>query len=286
MYKIRSFPESNYRSIYLNGKTVRQTYNHKMPITDLEYPEFYDVKITNKCDGKCPWCYQDSTSGSENFDNIIDKTIKYFGFMTENQKPFQVAIGGGEPTIHPDFSELLETFHELDITPNYTTNGMNLDYDIIHNTSKYCGGVAISCHEHLDEYWKDAISTLIEECREDLKINLHIIISGVKSINRFENIYNKYKDMIDYFVLLPHTAKGRAEEKVLEHEYLFSLVERLNTKKIAFGALFHPYLIGNKKRFDLSLYEPEIMSKYISYEGNGLMYKSSFCNAPIKENLF
>ena len=107
-----------------------------------------------------------------------------------------------------------------------------------------------------------------------------MIISDKASVDKFVDIYHEYQDVIDYFVLLPHTKKGRADEKVLEHEYLFDKVEELSTDKIAFGALFHPFLKPNNVRFDLSLYEPEIMSKFLDMK-DMKMYKSSFSDEVI-----
>lgn len=270
--KVRKFPKDNYRGIYVNGKTLRQRYDTSKPISDLEYPEFYDVKITNKCEGKCPWCYQDSKPENEHCLDAIEKIDNFFGVMTENQKPFQVAIGGGEPTLHPHFVEILRRFYELGITPNYTTNGMHITDKLIEATTQYCGGVAISCHAHLKEYWQMAIATFLIS---EVKLNLHLIISDKASVDTFVDIYHTYKADIDYFVLLPHTKRGRAEEKTLEYEYLFNCVDKMDTKQVAFGALFHPYLLPNQKRFDLSLYEPEIMSKYLDMSDMKL-YKSSF----------
>ena len=48
--KTRIFKEHNYKAIYRNYKTYRYYLNDKEPITELLYPEFYDVKITNKRD--------------------------------------------------------------------------------------------------------------------------------------------------------------------------------------------------------------------------------------------
>ena len=61
IYKIRSFPDKNYRAIYHNGKTLRQQYNSKNPIEELDFPEFYDIKITNNCEGKCHFCLEENT---------------------------------------------------------------------------------------------------------------------------------------------------------------------------------------------------------------------------------
>lgn len=275
--KLRKFPKNNYRAIYVNGKTLRQRYDVSKPITDLDFPEFYDVKITNKCNSKCGFCYMDSTPMDEHYLNASEKILDYFGCMDENQRPFQVAIGGGEPTLHPGFESILKTFYDLGITPNYTTNGMHVSDELIEMTKKYCGGVAISCHDHLESYWRKAIEAFQIE---RIKLNLHIIISDKESVDKFINIFNEYNDKVDYFVMLPHTERGRAEKKTIEYEYLFEKNEKLNTKKIAYGALFHPYLIDKKNDFKLSLYEPEIMSKYLDLKDMKL-YLNSFSDVEV-----
>ena len=276
--KIRQFPEENYRAIYLNGKTIRQRYDNNKPISELKWPEFYDVKINQKCDGGCSWCYQDSKPDDEHYMNSLEDVKNFFGSMTINQRPFQVAIGGGEPTQHPDFISILKQFKDLGITPNYTTNGMNDTPEIIEATKKYCGGVAVSCHPHLNKYWKSFSDKVYEE---KILLNFHIIVSDKKSIDRFIDIYNDYEPKVDYFVMLPYTKYGRASKKTVEYDYLFDVIDKLNTKKIAFGALFYPYLQQQKERFDLSLYEPEIMSKYLDMK-DMTVYKSSYSNEIVK----
>ena len=98
-------------------------------------------------------------------------------------------------------------------------------------------------------------------------VNCHIIISDKKSIDRFVKIFNKYESMVDYFVLLPHIAQGRGEEIELAWEYLTNMLPETN--KIAFGAKFYPYLTKSdnfSKKMDISLYEPEIMSKFFRFK--------------------
>jgi len=272
--KARCFPKNNYLSIYDKGKTFRFQIEDDLPITELEYPEFYDIKITNKCSGKCPWCYQDSTEEAEHFDDILKKTEAFFGIMDNNQKPFQVAIGGGNPNEHPDFVALVRYLHSIGVTPNYTTNGMGLDETVLAATAKYCGGVAVSAHPHLEEYWKPAI---VELCRiPKLVVNVHVIISDYQSIDELHNIYMTYRDAVKYFVLLPYEAAGRAPEKDIDFTYLEEILNRLGPgelSQMAFGAGFYEWLLD--KPYPMSLYEPELMSKYLDMSTMKL-YKSSF----------
>jgi molybdenum cofactor biosynthesis enzyme MoaA len=271
--KIRKFKNKNYKAIFNNGKTLRIALDPKKPILELDYPEFYDVKITDFCEGNCPYCYQDSLPNKKHFGNVLDNIEKFFGCMSENEKPFQVALGGGNPNQHPDFIKILSKFHDMGIMPNYTTNGMGLTEEVLTATAKYCGGVAVSCHPHLGKVWEDAVVKLSER---NIKVNLHLIISDKKSVDRLMEIYEKFNLIVDYFVLLPHTQAGRANEETIEYEYLMEKLSALNDmKKIAFGANFYPMLMSDRHGAQISLYEPEIMSKYLDMYDMSI-HKSSF----------
>lgn len=284
MIKTRTFPEHNYKGIHLNGKTLRIALDPKKPITELSYAEFYDIAVTKKCYGECPWCYQDSTPERIECKNIVEKVRNYFKPLTKNQLPFQIAYGGGEVFTHPDFLELLKiTKEEFDIVPNYTTNGMWVDsdektiQDIIDITKKYCGGVAVSTHPHLEKYWKRAVDAYLQN---DIFTNLHIIISDKKSIDDFMKIYKEYHGKIKYFVLLPLTAQGRAKSAVIDWDYMIKTLPQ-DCADIAFGANFYPYLCKTPKRFPVSLYAPEMFSKFLDLETMNI-YPSSFSNKIIE----
>ena len=56
--RTRKLPDSNYSSIFINGKTLRIPIDTKKPITELAWPEFYDISPGNKCaTGKCDFCF-------------------------------------------------------------------------------------------------------------------------------------------------------------------------------------------------------------------------------------
>lgn len=274
--RIRCFPEHNYKSFFLNGQSIRVKLDPNKPITELDWPEFYDVKITNYCEGKCPYCYQSSTPDYKNHEwlspySAAYKNIAYFfGAMSANQKPFQVALGGGNPNQHPDFCHIIRWLAEHDIVPNYTTNGMGLEDGVIGHTKTYCGGVAISCHPHLEHHWRPAIEKLAGQ----VQTNVHIIISNKESIDYFRLIHHAYKGIVKYFVLLPYEAAGRATPMPINYDYLTQVLEGYdNLQDIAFGANFYKYLCNS--RFQPSLYEPEKYSKFLDVRDMKL-YKSSF----------
>lgn len=221
-------------------------------------------------------CYMNSQPDVDHYKNILNKIKDFYGPMTKNQKPFQVALGGGEPTEHPDFIEVLKTFKEMEIEPNYTTNGMFSHWGIaarpIYEASKeYCGGVAVSCHPHLEKYWTTAAKEFYEF---GVMLNFHIIISDQESIDYFKKIYDEWKDKIDYFVLLPYGNQGRAPKKNINWEYLLTKLPE-DQSKIAFGANFYPFLMKGGHNIKVSLYRPEIMSKFLDLKDMKI-YPSSF----------
>lgn len=285
MLKTRVFPEHNYKGIYLNGRTLRLALDPKKPIGELSYPEFYDVKVTSHCEGNCPYCYQDSKEVAHS-SGIVERFKKFFGQLSQNQKPFQIAFGGGEPTSHPKFIDLIKACFKMDIAPNYTTNGMWVKespekiHELLEATSKYCGGVAVSTHPHLKKYWKKAVDAYLIH---NIFTNLHVIISDKASIDEFMEIYKEYSGRVKYFVLLPLSSQGRCKEAHIDWDYMVKTLPK-ECPDIAFGANFYPYLCSTPGRFPVSLYEPELLSAYLDLE-NMKVYKSSFSNIERKVGL-
>jgi hypothetical protein len=69
--------------------------------------------------------------------------------------------------------------------------------------------------------------------------------------------------------------QGRAQEKRLEFDYLFTKLDEINSSKIAFGANFYQWIKNTPNRYDISIYEPEIMSGFLDLKDMKI-YKSSF----------
>lgn len=275
-FKTRISVPHNYRAVYFHGKTIRQALDPSKPILELKYPEFYDVCITSACKGNCSYCYQDSGKEQKGYKDPFKKIKEFFGPLTKNQKPFQIAYGGGNPNEHKDFHKIMKWSYENEITPNYTTNGMGITRKVIQTTKKYCGGVAVTCHEHLEKYWTEAVEKF---SKAKIKINLHILISDDWSVEDFLDIFYTYKSKVEYFVLLPMMATGRCSPGKAMNEdtfnYLNSCLKNINgIDQIAFGANFYPYL-KNEFWLQLSIYEPEILSKYLDLKDMKI-YKSSF----------
>jgi hypothetical protein len=287
-------------SLYSGFNKVRKIGDRMLPKTEYYQVEIYGEKNLNilfneefsklyKNFGKKLYSNNKNYIKILSIEEIGNKEV--FDITLENDSSHLFTIshnivthncGGGEPTLHPDFTEIMKLTREHGISPNYTTNGMFVDEsnckEILDSTKKYCEGVAVTCHKHLEKYWKKAIQLFLDS---NIFTNTHHLISDRNSIQDFLEIYHEYQGKIKYFVLLPVIEEGRAKNVKQEYNYLFDKLQEFdNIKDIAFGANFYPYL--KDKRFEVALYEPEIMSKYLDLKDMSL-YKSSFnTKKPIK----
>lgn len=86
----------------------------------------------------------------------------------------QVAIGGGNPTQHPDFAEILRTTRSMGIVPSYTTNGRGLTPEVLEATKRFCGAVAVSAYEPWEEF--EAALQLLKA--NGIAANVHFVLSN------------------------------------------------------------------------------------------------------------
>jgi hypothetical protein len=195
-------------------------------LEQLETQELIDITTTTKtffANGMAVHnCYQSSVPSAQHTSGLVTKFRAFFDGFSSNQMPFQIAFGGGEPTSHPEFADLMRASVELGVVPNYTTNGMWVDdaaeaLTILATTKELCGGVAVSTHQHLERQWREATNLYLEN---GIHTNLHMIIGNRDSIDRFSEIYNEFSGKVKYFILLPLSAQGRATEEFSDWEYL------------------------------------------------------------------
>ena len=156
---------------YSTGRSVTMGDSEKMQIA--KGPNLLDVSITNRCNRCCDFCYRQSKYEGD------DISIEDYKVIIENAQKCgvqQIAIGGGEPTLHPNFCEILEMTRRNGIVPNYSTNGHNLTQKVLRCTQKNCGAIAISVYEYIDQY-----ETIVSKIKQyNIKTNLHIILRADK----------------------------------------------------------------------------------------------------------
>ncbi len=149
-----------------NGTKTRISFDSNEEYTKASTPELVDLHITSYCPFGCSFCYQSSTKKGIHADKKqifkIIRQLKKLGV-------FEIAIGGGEPTMHPDFAEILRYTRKQGIIPNFTTfsTAWLADQTILTAVADTVGGIGVSIHnlKDLNKFRKIQTTVLAKSAR-------------------------------------------------------------------------------------------------------------------------
>lgn len=170
---IKEHRTQNYKTIF-NQKTgffIRiEEKGCDEPFWSEHGPELLDISITNYCERGCEFCYRNSSiTGKHISMHDLEKLV----IEAEKIGVLQIALGGGNPNQHPQFTEILKLIRKHNIIPSYTTNGDFLTVPILEATAKYCGAIAVSAYPPYDYSFEEKLKYISEY---KIKTNLHFII--------------------------------------------------------------------------------------------------------------
>jgi radical SAM protein with 4Fe4S-binding SPASM domain len=288
----KHFNGYNFVGIPETGVTFRWGDSFSENPYSAPWPEIADISISNYCTNGCEHCYR---SSDENGDFMSVEDYRYVLnelSSTNYGKVFQVALGGGEPLLHPEFNNILQiTREEFGIIPNYTTCGRFFYRENLDATRKYCGAVAISWDPHRESLSLEELSTLGSSLlNEKIRTNIHYVVSEKtlpQSIEILSGKYDEYLKSFNSIIFLTYKPTGRAVNgdviKSTDKLKLFlDLVQNPFTcLNIGFDACFVPVLMKNTKldKEFLDSCECGFFSVYIDEKMN--VKPCSFCNSNV-----
>lgn len=179
------------------GNKIRFAFDDDVKYEKSSLPELVDIKITDFCPYGCPFCYQGSTTEGKHADRYT--VMSYADVLSEN-KVFEVAIGGGEPTLHPNFVEFLKYFRSNGIVPNFTTRNLAwLRGESRDEILNLCGSFAVST-EKAEDVTK--LATSLRYHGVDFKKVTLQFIAGATDVWRFRQlIETAMKEGLTYTIL-------------------------------------------------------------------------------------
>lgn len=101
------------------------------PPNSLSVPETVHFSVTGRCDQACAGCFYSARPGS----NVAATDAPFHLFERVIQEAgqarvFQIALGGGEPLLHPQLVDMVRLARAHNLVPNLTTNGNRLTRDL------------------------------------------------------------------------------------------------------------------------------------------------------------
>jgi len=194
-------------TIYSDGTKIKETLDPMADHFTYDFPENFDIKITDQCDGGCVYCHENSTVNGKHGDlRALEPMIATLHSGTE------CAIGGGNALAHPDLVWFLERLKEQGVIANITINQRHLKpyKDII---CKIVGdglvhGIGISLTDSSNKEDFDFIDTLGDNVvihtiagiltAKDLPAlsDRKVLILGYKDLRRGHAMLEKHSDEI------------------------------------------------------------------------------------------
>ena len=193
--------------VYKNGNYSVKILSDGTKIRETEDDEFIpsfaencDCKITDKCDGGCPFCYEGGTPNGKHGDILNYKFLDTLHPYTE------LAINGNDMS-HPDLIPFLMKLKEKKVIANLTVNQIHFErhQSLIRKLvdEKLIYGLGISLKEPTEEFislvktYPNAVIHVINGILSASDVeklsdnNLKMLILGYKHLRRGEDWYDK-----------------------------------------------------------------------------------------------
>jgi len=101
------------------------------PPNSLSVPETIHFSVTGRCDQACAGCFYSAKPGSDVAAtdapfHLFERVVQKAGQV----RVFQIALGGGEPLLHPQLVDMVRLARAHNLVPNLTTNGNRLTREL------------------------------------------------------------------------------------------------------------------------------------------------------------
>jgi len=249
---------------YENGTKVRFAPTGVAIPKRAATPELVDVKITNYCGMGCTYCYQDSTAKGK---HAPTERLTSLAYNLKDMGVFEVAIGGGEPTDHPDFPEILRNFDHYGTKPSFSTQSWEWlkRPEIWEAVKRYCGAVALSTQNPAH------VRPWLEQTKQlGIKAHFHYVLglSPLENLGAFVRELGRDADdwtMRGHLVLLAFKSVGRGK-RLTPHAtkgWGKVLVDALEDRRWAWTVAVDSFLVD------------EIDQEFVENRPNGVLYEKS-----------
>ncbi len=140
-----------------------------LPHGRLRAPLDVHLAITSRCNQHCRGCYVGGGAGSPT-DLALDQARRILERLAR-WEVFTVALGGGEPLLHPEVFAIADCARVNGIVPNLTTNGTCLDPTMARRCRIF-GSVHLSCHDYGELPWLESACRHLQGAGIDPGLNL------------------------------------------------------------------------------------------------------------------
>jgi len=159
---------------YVNGNKLTFSFlDNPKPRERANAPELLDIKINSYCPFGCAFCSQASTKEGDHasFDDIWTLAAQL-----KSMEVFEVALGGGEPTLHPELDRLLRTFKGKGINVSITTRSLTWIRNLSVERGRQLSAIGFSCHTPSEVV---KVANALPDLPDLPMVRLHVVVGSM-----------------------------------------------------------------------------------------------------------
>jgi hypothetical protein len=189
--------------LFSDGTKIKETLDPNADHFTYVYPESFDLKITDACDGGCQFCHENSTVNGKHAD--LDKLMPMFNSCMPGT---EIAIGGGNALSHPDIVHFVHQLNSKFLVPCMTINQKHLKpyWSVIEKLALYGIGVSLTDPDNIEDFKLinklgpnvviHTIAGILKPSDYKALKNRKVLILGYKDIRRGHDNLEKHSDEI------------------------------------------------------------------------------------------
>ena len=186
----------------------------KSDLQQTSGPRTVSIAITNDCNANCSFCHIPKGKLYLDKDFLIDfcKTLDRIG-------TFDIAIGGGEPLLHPELVEICKTvWSETKLGISITTNGQLLTEDFINGIKDYVSFIRVSidsidkiCYKTIRNFNLDSVLYNISLLNKKIPFGINMVLNSSTIYGLDDILAFAKKSGAEELLILPLITKGKLD---------------------------------------------------------------------------
>lgn len=219
---------------------------------ELSAPLTLHWMVTLKCNARCPYCYllPNLLKPSDKEETIEVDSIRKFIKDFSNSGGFRLYLTGGEPTLNPLLSDIINIAHENNVKTIVSSNGINIPETVYRAIKENGSRLSLSLDSHIKEIHDsarkqksyDSIIGCIDKCVRD-GVDLRVI-----SVQKDENEsywtdfggFLANKGVKNWFVQKIIDKKEQTSENSLLEQRLREKIPQMRIRVLP--AIYHSFL--------------------------------------------
>jgi MoaA/NifB/PqqE/SkfB family radical SAM enzyme len=235
-------------------------------------PIVMEVNLTDVCNMKCSYCFCDHRNNNTlNVDIVLD-------FLRDFKKIGGKAItysGGGDPTLHKQFKQIVEYTSELGLEQGLITNGA-FKSDLIETIGNNFKWVRISIDTINEELFKqirgvnllDRVLNNVYSLKDyKCKLGLNCNVTSDMSVYSIEELIHMKND-VDYIQFRPVLPRFIHKENIEINTEVWDYLKTINDKKIILSFDKFSDLANMEKSFPFRACDGHFLSPILDSNGD------------------